>query len=360
MNSNFQEHGGNITAEARRLGVKETELLDASASIVPFPTPDLVQLRLSNAIANGKIRHYPDCNYEALTKIIGECHNIEPGMVLPGNGAAELLTWSAREAAATGESTLLAPGFADYERALNCWNADFIYEKLPLTWSKKTPQAFPIRPQTQVAWVNNPHNPTGQLWSKESMKTLLDKNKLVICDEAFLPLVPGGEKESLIPLVPNYQNLIVIRSLTKLFGIAGLRLGYAVSSPKRLREWKLMRDPWPINSLAELAGITLLEDKIKLTTWIDTIHSWIKKENKWMADKLSLMAGIQPYPSSTNYLLIKGDKSLVSLRETLSQKNILLRDCRSFKGLGSHWLRISIQTRKENQRIISAMQEILN
>ena len=171
-------------------------------------------------------------------------------MILPGNGASELFTWAARDAGLCGTSCLPSPCFGDYERALNCWNSPYIHYPLPLSWSDKNPQSFPIRPKTCVLWITNPHNPTGQLWSRSSIKNLLNKYKLLICDEAFLSLVPEGEKQSVIDLTKDYKNLIVIRSLTKFLGIAGLRIGYAVTNADRLFNWKQIRDPWPINTLA--------------------------------------------------------------------------------------------------------------
>ena len=164
-------------------------------------------------------------------------------MVLPGNGASELFTWAARDASSSGVNCLPSPGFNDYTRALTCWDASCIDMKLPLIWSAAAPQPFPRPPKASVIWITNPHNPTGQLWSRNSIESLLKDHKLVICDEAFLPLVPNGERQSLIPLVTKYQNLIVIRSLTKLFAIAGLRLGYAISTYERFKRWKEWRDP---------------------------------------------------------------------------------------------------------------------
>ena len=114
-------------------------------------------------------------------------------MILAGNGAAELLTWSARNAAEIGTSALITPGFSEYARALHCWNGDYICMRLPLCWSSETPQAFPYTQTTKVLWINNPHNPTGQLWSRSSIENLLSDYKLVICDEAFIPLVLHGE-----------------------------------------------------------------------------------------------------------------------------------------------------------------------
>ena len=190
-------------------------------------------------------RDYPDRSHALLRQYLGALHGLDPRFVLPGNGAAELFTWAARDAVQQGLSVLPSPGFADYGRALRCWSGDFCPQKLPLVWNDAFPQPFPEPGDGSVLWISNPHNPTGQLWSLDALEPLLNRYSLVICDEAFLPLVSNGEQQSLIPLVVEYSNLVVIRSLTKLYGIAGLRLGYAVAQPQRLQRWAKWRDPWP-------------------------------------------------------------------------------------------------------------------
>ena len=227
---------------------------------------------------------------------------------------------------------------------------------MPLQWVDQFPQAFPLMPAGEVLWICNPHNPTGQLWSRESLEPLLSRYRLVICDEAFLSLVPDGERQSLIPLVADHPNLVVIRSLTKLYGIAGLRLGYAVAQPERLARWAGWRDPWPVNGLASAAADQLLGKPERYKRWCRKAQAWVAKEGAWMHHQLQQLPGITPMPSAVNFLLIRADQSLVPLREALEQRHhILLRDCRSFEGLGECWLRIGLQSRANNRRIIRAL-----
>ena len=347
-------HGGEIQQAAQRLGVSVGRLLDASASLVPW-TPGLRW----PALACG-LRDYPDRQHGVLRSQLAELHSVGADHVLPGNGAAELFTWAARDAADGGGSAFLSPGFADYARALSCWNARSLFVPLALDWIDSFPQAFPVAPDAQVLWICNPHNPTGQLWSRESIEPLLDRYQLVICDEAFLSLVPDGEAQSLIPLVANHPNLVVIRSLTKLYGIAGLRLGYAVAQPDRLLRWATWRDPWPVNGLASAAADQLLSSPARYQRWCRKAQHWVATEGAWMQQQLAQLPGITPMPSAVNFLLIRGDQSLVPLREALEQRHhILLRDCRSFEGLGDCWLRIGLQSRANNHRIIRALRKEL-
>jgi histidinol-phosphate/aromatic aminotransferase/cobyric acid decarboxylase-like protein len=366
-------HGGNRIAAAARLGCRPGDLLDASASLVPFGPPARLRWRLlREALSAGSaVRDYPDRDAAALRQAIAAWHGLDPAMVLPGNGAAELFTWAARDAAACGVSLLPQPGFADYGRALACWQAPWSPLTLPLAWDGAWPQPFPLADAAleataaagpaRVLWVTNPHNPTGQLWSGASLAALLPRFALVIVDEAFLPLVPQGEAQSLLPLLAEHPNLVVIRSLTKLCAIAGLRLGYALGQPERLRRWARWRDPWPINGLASAAGLALMDHPASLERWQGRVAHWVATEGAWLASRLALLPGLEPQPSATNFLLVRGRRggqpdSLEPLRLALERRHrILVRDCRSFAGLDASWLRIGLQDRHGHRRLLRAL-----
>jgi len=360
MKLDLDNHGGNIQKEARNLGLSTDNIIDASASIVPFKLPKKLNNYLIDSINNGSIRFYPDRSYLEVKNAISKWHNIDPSMILPGNGASELFTWAARDASLNGISSLPSPGFGDYQRALECWNAPYIYSPLPLSWTNRKPQPFPIEPKTNVLWITNPHNPTGQLWSRSSITSLLANYKLVICDEAFISLTPGGENQSMIDLTKNYNNLVVIRSLTKFIGIAGLRIGYAVTNSDRLLKWKELRDPWPVNTLAINATNLIMKDSKMHKKRLNKIHRWIEKEGKWLHKSLSDFSTIKPLPSTTNFQLIKSNSSILNIIENLRKRGILLRDCRSFINLGENWIRISLQKRKHNIHIINTLKDYIN
>ena len=360
MKLDFEIHGGNIEKEARKLGVHKERIIDASASIVPFKLPEKLNNYLINSINNRSIKSYPDRSYFEVRNAISKWHNIDPSMILPGNGASELFTWAARDASLIGLSSLPSPGFGDYQRALKCWNAPYIFSPLPLSWTSINPQTFPIKPNADVLWITNPHNPTGQLWSRSSIEKLLANYKLIICDEAFISLVPRGENQSIIDLTKKYNNLIVIRSLTKFLGIAGLRVGYAITNSNRLSGWEEIRDPWPVNTLAINVTNMIMKDYKMHKKRLNKIHRWIEEEGKWLYQSLSDFSTIKPLPSTANFQLIKSETSLLNLQENLKKRGILLRDCRSFKNLGENWIRISLLKRKQNTQIINTLKDYIN
>ena len=144
-------HGGNRDALAEQLGCRPEQLLDASASLVPW-TP---WLRLNTRQI---LRDYPDRRQQRLRQVIADVHDLDPDQVLAGNGAAELFTWAARDAASAGLNVLLAPGFADYSRALSTWQATTRHRVMPLRWASAFPQVFPDPGSGDVLWLCNPHN----------------------------------------------------------------------------------------------------------------------------------------------------------------------------------------------------------
>ena len=357
MRSSEFNHGGNVYSHARKLNVLPSAIIDSSASMVPFKSPKILLDSLNKEIKNLGFRHYPDRDLGDLKEIIGEFHNIKPENILPGNGASELITWAGYEASKFGINCIPSPGFVDYERSLKCWNSNFIYSQLPKNWSNIFPQTFPINPIGDVIWITNPHNPTGQLWGKNSLERILKRYKLVICDEAFLSITPKGEEESLIPLTKNYDNLLVLRSLTKLFNIPGIRLGYIVGSSKKLKQWNFIRDPWPLNSFAIKVGIDLLSNQSFYEQWTKKIHSWINKEKKFVYDQLSKVDNLKIHYTSTNFFLIESESSLSPNINYLESKGILIRECSSFRFLNDKWARISLQSNKNNKILCREIQK---
>ena len=352
-------HGGNRLAAAAASGLRPGQLLDASASLAPLRP--WVRLAAQAAAWEGAAwRDYPDRDHAALRSALARLHGLEPLWVLPGNGAAELFTWAGRDAAAAGCSALPAPGFADYGRALACWGGASRPWPLPLQWDGIFPAPLPPPPSAAVLWITNPHNPTGQLWSRAAIAPLLAAHRLVIVDEAFLPLVPGGEQQSLVPLLADHANLVVIRSLTKLYGLAGLRLGYALAQPSRLQRWARWRDPWPVNGLATALALGLLGESHRYQRHCRWVQGWSQAEQRWLVPRLAALGGpegaLLSLPTAANYLLVRGAASLLPLIQRLEQRHgVLVRDCRSFDGLDQHWLRIGLQTRRGNQRLLRAL-----
>lgn len=204
--------------------------------------------------------------------------------------------------------------------------------------------------------LNNPHNPTGQLFAKESILAHLDQFELVVVDEAFMDFLPPDQQQSVIDQVQDYPNLVVVRSLTKFYSLPGLRLGYAIAHPDRLKRWQQWRDPWTVNALAAAVGEVVVQDTpFQQQTW-----NWLANARPILFAGLNNLPGLYPNMGAANFLLVKSDYSVLPLQtELLKRHQILIRDCMSFSELGDRYFRVAIRTHDENQRLLHGLVDIL-
>jgi L-threonine-O-3-phosphate decarboxylase len=351
-------------------GCSPEELLDFSANVNPLGPPAAVRTVLQQMLLTphlNPITTYPDPDSQRLRHALADLHQLDPEWIRVGNGAAEWLTWAARDAATHGSVFLPVPAFADYSRALLAAGASFWPLPLPLAspeeWSLTALlKQIPAKPRGGTLWINNPHNPTGHLWSQGELLEVLPQFQLVIVDEAFmdfLPAVPGSDdqpqSQSLLPWIDAYPQLVVIRSLTKFYTIPGLRLGFVVAHPSRLQRWQTWRDPWSVNGLAQLCGMAALEDPAFRA---QTYH-WLPSARQDLLQGLQRLGEVHPYPGAANFLLVKSNFSAVELQRHLLQSHkILIRDCQSFPELGDRYFRVAVRTPPEHIRLLQACAEV--
>ena len=353
--SNCPVHGGNRLWAANIAGCSPEAILDFSASINPLGPPQSALAAIKADLT--KITSYPDPDYRLLKTALGEFHQLPPDFILPGNGVAELLTWVGWELASLEATYLITPAFSDYWRSLKAFQAKVLV--CPLSnlscqdldiLINNSPQQ--ISPSESGLLLNNPHNPTGQLFLKQSILPFLEQFALVVIDEAFMNFLPPEQQQSLIEWVVEYPNLVILRSLTKFYSLPGLRLGYAIAQPEIFNRWQKLRDPWSVNILAVAAGLAVIED----TTFRQKTWTWLAQTKPYLYQSLAQIPGLRPLESAANYLLVKTDKSSSQLqRQLLQSSRILIRDCLSFPELGESYFRIAVRTQSENQKLIDSL-----
>ncbi|MEH2461226.1 threonine-phosphate decarboxylase CobD [Nostoc sp.] len=339
-------HGGNLAWAAALAGCPPDAILDFSASISPLGPPNSAIAAIKSQIGN--LKHYPDPNYSELRLALSHFHQLPPEWILPGNGSAELLTLIGRELAQLAATILITPAFGDYYRTLAAYNAKVLECPLSLVVDKGQ------RTKDKGLLLNNPHNPTGKLFSRDYILPYLEQFALVVVDEAFMDFVPPNEEQSLIPVVQEYPNLVVLRSLTKFYSLPGLRLGYAIAHPDCLAKWQLWRDPWPVNTLAAAAAIAALQDtEFQQQTW-----AWLPPARNQLFQGLAKIPGLQPQASAANFLLVESQESTLQLQQQLLKYHqILIRDCLSFKELGDRFFRVAVREESDNQRLLTALKK---
>lgn len=344
-------HGGNLSWAAGLAGCSPDDILDFSASINPLGPPRSAIAAIHAHLS--VLRDYPDPNYWQVRSMLAQIHQLSEDWILPGNGSAELLTWAAWDLAQTKATHLITPAFGDYFRALKAFGAEVV--RCPFDFLNASDLKF--EPLSGCGLLlNNPHNPTGKLFPKASILPLLEQFSLVVIDEAFMDFLTPEQQQSVIDSVQEHPNLVILRSLTKFYSLPGLRFGYAIAHPDRLKKWQERRDPWSVNVLAAAAAEAVLQDK----PYQQQTFDWLKSARSELFNSLKQISGLFPIPSVANFFLVQSDRSSVQLQQQLLQQNrILIRDCVSFPELGERYFRVAVRLESENQRLIEGLTSCL-
>ena len=248
------------------------------------------------------------------------------------------------------------PTFQEYETAVKLSNCKISYFKT-LNLSKNLDSFVLQIPKNGCVFLCNPNNPTGELLSKKQLLSVIIAAKklktIVFVDECFIELVPESD-ESVLSYVKKYDNLFILRSLTKSFGLPGLRIGYACGSKQIIKILQNIKIPWSVNSLAQDAASAV----IKNTSHLKKTNLIIKKELKYLQNAISNIDGFECNYSSTNFILIKTKYDSTKLQTKLLKNKILVRDCKNFRGLNNHYIRIAVKSHKNNMKLVRALEKI--
>ena len=378
-------HGGNIYKVFREKNIKE--ILDYSSNINPYGIPESLKSRI---IENLEIlERYPDPDYVELREKLANLNNVNLSDIILGNGATEII-FLFMKVINPKKILIVSPTFGEYERAVkateipgdivslscsgdnkNIENKEIEIEYFELKESDDFKLNIgnlknELEKKYDLLIICNPNNPTGKFLkltqTEEILKECNKYDTKLFIDEAFIEFLADGMKESIINTEENKKNLFVTRAFTKFFAIPGLRLGYGMYFDKEL-EQKISekKEPWSVNNIAEMAGLTVLDD----TEYIEKTLKWITKEKIYMYEKLNEISGIKVYETEVNFITGKIDEKLFSeglnvkvLREKMLEQGILIRDASNFKFLDERFFRLAIKDRASNERVIEAMKEI--
>jgi threonine-phosphate decarboxylase len=356
------DHGGAVLEFARRNGIDYREFLDFSASINPLgPPEELLELIRKNLDV---LACYPENCNEGLVRALGAHCGVRPANILAGNGATELIYFLLSYL--KPRSSLVAlPTFSEFPRA--CAIMGTRIEAVPFIHLEAGGFRFDSgvllealkRSAVDLVILVHPNNPTGALLERTLIDELLretrERNTSVLLDESFIDFVPG---QTAINRLEANPHVFLLRSLTKFYAIPGLRLGYLVADAARVREMLEMRQPWQVNQLAQLAG----ELCPTLAGYGAQTLELIRQERAWLEHQLAAIAGLVSYPGAANFLLVRLDPTIGSVREIhnrLLQHRILIRRCDGWPGLPDNCFRIAVRSRKENELLIERLKKCL-
>jgi histidinol-phosphate aminotransferase len=343
-------HGALDFAELERLGLDPNDVLDFSVNSNPFGTSPLIL----EAIRSVPVERYPDRESFNLCRALAERMDVSSDQILVGNGTAELIQLAAFAFLQMGDHALIVePTFGEYERSICLMRAN-VHRYRAISKNGFIPNCEEIQQRLrqrkiQVVFICNPNNPTGQVIPNEVLGKWADMfhETLFIVDEAYLAFVDG--MKSAISL--KRKNILILRSMTKDYAIAGLRLGYAVGEGLAIEAMKNFRPAWNVNALAQAAGLAALQSDSHV---LETLAK-LRSEKDELITRLEEL-NYKPIPSQTNYFLMPV-RNCAQFREKLLKQGILVRDCSSF-GLPSY-VRIATRTPEENACLLEVLQRIL-
>jgi threonine-phosphate decarboxylase len=362
-------HGGNIYRLIEQYGMDIDEIIDFSASINPLGVPKSVMLEIVNNIKY--LCNYPDPDTVRLRQELAKYLGINYQYIICGNGSTELIYLIAR--ALMPEKVLIPyPTFSEYEnavisQALSDGSQKAKIKYLPLNEENNfdiNPDEFinamadgffdegrsPLTLPVDIAFLCNPNNPTaGHMGKKDVLKiasAAKDLKCYLVVDEAFIDFAP---EESVIKETANNPYLIVLRSLTKFYALSGLRIGYGVFPESIIDAIKSHKEPWSVNTAAQVAAIAAIND----LQYKNETFRVIQNEKKVLEDGFKLL-DIDYFRSAVNFYLLKHDRA-AEIAASLRNKGIMVRDCSNFRGLDSRYIRVAVKSNRDNMRLLKEL-----
>lgn len=339
-------HGGDVWAHF--------PVIDFSSNVNPLGPPDGVIKAVRENL--WRIAYYPDDRSSELRKAISEYGVGRDNLVL-GNGSTEIIKTFIEAFIGRGDRVVIpSPTYSEYryQALVKGAEVELLSFGGDLSFSPDViAEALETRPR--ALFLCDPNNPTGRSLGRKVIRALVETawemDVLVFLDEAYVEFSgrPSLEKPW------EYENLLVSRSLTKLYTLPGLRLGYGIAGERIAGPMERLRMPWNVNVLAQVAGTEALRDR----GFVDRTRRFIESEREFLIEGIRA-AGFEPLPTETIFFLINlgGEISSPELKRRLLKKGILVRDCSSFEGLGEDYIRVAVKLRDENQRLIDELRQL--
>lgn len=348
-------HGGNIYKKARELGIKEENILDFSANISPLGLPGYIRQAMVEAI-DGTI-NYPDPDCSHLKEAISRQDSVPETKIACGNGGADLL-YRLAFGLQPKKAVLPAPAFVEYEEALSAAGAQIEYYQMADDFIIREDILEKITEDTDFVVICNPNNPTGILTERELILRILEKAKetktFVMVDECFLEICQNEKEYTVKPFIEEYENLIILKSFTKLYAIPGVRLGYILAgSEEVIDRVNHAGQAWSVSHIAQCAGVAALSDNDYKEKVIETVA----KELSYMKKEFFKLPVIL-YDGAANYLFFR-TPGITDLDKRLESYGIMIRNCSNYVNLGKDYWRVAVKSHEENEKLIKALRVIL-
>jgi threonine-phosphate decarboxylase len=355
-----RKHGGNIYQVARQMGINADKIIDFSANINPLGYSSCVNKIFDNP--EGLILNYPDEHACDFINALSSYHDLPTQCFLAGNGSTEFICLL--PSILRPKSVLIvAPAFTEYGHSFQRAKGVVFYsdtQESDCFAIQQKKLAEELKRGYSAFYICNPVNPTGMLIPQDIMKGIVSnaskKATAVIIDETFMDF---NEAQSMKSQVAKFDNLIILRSMTKFFALPGLRNGYIISQTKNIEKIRERIEPWSINNIAQHAGIESLKDG----QYIQKTVKYINEARAVLCSSLKTIPSLTVFNSRANFILIKLKDSArinaVELSDRLLKKALMIRTCEDFHGLSDRFFRVAVKKKNDNKKLVAELRKIL-
>lgn len=348
-------HGGDIYS--KRNLPENLKLVDFSANINPLGLPEGAKKAIINGVDD--FCNYPDPLCRELKKEISAYLNVPEEYIACGNGAADVV-YRIASAVRPKKVLLTAPTFSEYEEAVKLFDSDvdYYYLQKEKNFRLDIDILDKITSDMGLMFLCNPNNPTGVLTDKEIVLRIAEKCKstktILVVDECFMDFLDNQQKYSVMDSLDTYKNIIILKAFTKIYAMAGIRLGYGICSDANVIEG-LHRagQPWSVSVVAQKCGIAALKD----TDYIIRTRGLIEHNRIFLVNSL-IQLGFEVVNSKANYILFRTE--VKSLPHELEKFGILIRSCGNYRGLDETYFRIAVKSKEDNEYLINCIKKILS
>lgn len=343
-------HGGDIYTYG--------DVLDFSVNVNPYgPSEEVLEAAKRSM---DEVNLYPDSQCRRLRKRLAEKKSLPEEYFLFGNGAAELF-FSVVLAEKPKKALLPIPAFAEYEQALRTVDCEIIYHELKRENNFALTESFleELTEDIDLVFLCSPSNPSGQVIEPKLMEQILtrceEKKIRLVLDECFIEFLEESEMYTMENKLKDYSCLLLVQAFTKIYGIPGLRLGYAMTSDGELKErMQQVCQPWNVSVPAQAAGVEALTEREEQR--VQKTRKNIVEEKTRIEEKMTEL-GIEFVPTKANFILLHSE---ISLFKQLLEQGILIRDCENYRGLSKGWYRIAVRTKEENEMLLHALERVVS
>lgn len=340
-------HGGDWSSYEREYGASP---LDFSANVSPLGVPEGARRAMERAA--GEADRYPDPDCRALRAAIAAHEGVAAEQVLCGAGAGDLI-FRAVLAARPRRALVTAPCFGEYETAIEAAGGEVV--RVPLDGDfRLDDRVLDAADGVEMIILCQPNNPSGVTVAPALVREIVARSGCrVLLDECFVGFLNEPETYSAKPLLADYPNLLIVNAFTKLYGLAGARLGWAVCADAAfLDAMRRAGAPWAVSSLAQAAGLAALAEE----DYVNRVRALTRRERPRLFRELTEL-GLRVVPGEANFLLFRCETPLA---RPLRERGVLIRSCADYAGLDEAWYRVAVRTREDNERLVAALREVLS